>query len=139
MEVIEAIYENGILKPLKKPNLREKEKVILVIREKVIDDDFITLLEKLSKKFQKLKMRLNFWRNVLDANILIDALFEKNEERRNLALKLFQAIKGKTVYVPRIFIVEVISIAKRLGIGLSSEELFTLVERFNIKKSWQFT
>ncbi len=45
MEVIEAIYENGILKPLKKPNLKEKEKVILVIRGKVIDD-FITLLEK---------------------------------------------------------------------------------------------
>ncbi|ADT85026.1 type II toxin-antitoxin system VapC family toxin [Thermococcus barophilus] len=71
---------------------------------------------------------------VLDANILIDALFEKNEERRNLALDLFQAIKGKTVYVPRIFIVEVVSIAKRLGIGLSLEELFTLVERFNIKE-----
>ena len=55
MEVIEAIYENGILKPLKKPNLKEKEKVILVIREKVIDDDFITLLEKLSKKVPKVE------------------------------------------------------------------------------------
>ncbi|ADT85025.1 antitoxin AF2212-like protein [Thermococcus barophilus] len=55
MEVIEAIYEDGILKPLKKLNLKEKEKVILVIREKVIDDDFITLIEELSKKVPKVE------------------------------------------------------------------------------------
>ena len=43
---------------------------------------------------------------VLDANILIDALFEKNEERRNLALKLFQAIKEKPYMFPEFLLLK---------------------------------
>ncbi|WP_297499903.1 antitoxin family protein [Thermococcus sp.] len=31
MEVIEAVYEDGVLKPLKKPHLREGEKVRIKI------------------------------------------------------------------------------------------------------------
>lgn len=56
---------------------------------------------------------------VLDANILIDALFEKKGERRKLALNFFSLIKGKKVFVPRVFIIEVVAVAKRLGIELN--------------------
>ncbi|GEM_PF-5532510 len=52
---------------------------------------------------------------VLDANILIDALFEKEEKRRKLALNFFSLITGKKVFVPRVFIIEVVAVAKRLG------------------------
>jgi len=36
-EVIEAVYENGVLKPLKKPHLREHERVRIKIVEKELD------------------------------------------------------------------------------------------------------
>ncbi len=34
METIEAVYENGVLKPLKKINLREEERVLIRIERK---------------------------------------------------------------------------------------------------------
>ncbi|WP_456452758.1 antitoxin AF2212-like protein [Thermococcus sp.] len=38
MQVIEAIYENGVLKPLKKLNLKEHSKVIIrIIDEEELD------------------------------------------------------------------------------------------------------
>lgn len=38
MEVIEAVYENGVFKPAKKPNLPEKRKVKLIIIDEFIKD-----------------------------------------------------------------------------------------------------
>lgn len=70
---------------------------------------------------------------VVDANVLIDALFERNPERRNLAIEFFKNIEGKPVYIPRIFIVEVLSIARRLGIKLDHQTLLSLIEEFNVK------
>ncbi|ASJ01921.1 PIN domain-containing protein [Thermococcus profundus] len=70
---------------------------------------------------------------VVDANVLIDALFERNPERRNLAIEFFRTIEGKPVYVPRIFIVEVLSIARRLGIKIDYQILLSLIEEFNVK------
>ncbi|NJF25030.1 type II toxin-antitoxin system VapC family toxin [Thermococcus sp. Bubb.Bath] len=70
---------------------------------------------------------------VIDANVLIDALLERNPERRNLAIEFFNIIEGKPVYVPRIFIVEVLSIARRLGIELDHQTLLPLIEEFNVK------
>ncbi|WP_456329711.1 antitoxin family protein [Archaeoglobus sp.] len=34
-KIIEAVYENGVFKPLQKVNLKEGEKVRLVVRENV--------------------------------------------------------------------------------------------------------
>ncbi|AEO14027.1 type II toxin-antitoxin system VapC family toxin [Thermococcus sp. AM4] len=70
---------------------------------------------------------------VIDANVLIDALFEGNPERRELALQFFRLIEGRSVYVPRIFIVEVLSVARRLGVRLDYRTLMGLIEDFNIK------
>ncbi len=70
---------------------------------------------------------------VIDANVLIDALFEGNPERRALALRFFKLIEGRCVYVPRIFIVEVLSVARRLGVKLDYLTLMGLIEDFNVK------
>jgi len=71
---------------------------------------------------------------VLDANVLIDALFEGNPERRKLALDFFKLAEGKPVYIPRIFIIEVLSVAKRLGVGIDYRTLLSLIEEFNVKE-----
>ncbi|NJF25029.1 DUF104 domain-containing protein [Thermococcus sp. Bubb.Bath] len=55
MEEIEVVYENGVFKPLKKPQLKDKEKVIIIVKEKVITKDFIKRLEKLSKTLPKVQ------------------------------------------------------------------------------------
>ncbi|AHL21703.1 MULTISPECIES: antitoxin family protein [Thermococcus] len=36
METVEAVYENGVLKPLKRVNLKEGEKVTVVIKRDVL-------------------------------------------------------------------------------------------------------
>ncbi|WP_297506468.1 type II toxin-antitoxin system VapC family toxin [Thermococcus sp.] len=71
---------------------------------------------------------------VLDANVLIDALFEGNPKRRKLALDFFKLAEGKPVYIPRIFIIEVLSVAKRLGVGIDYRTLLSLIEEFNVKE-----
>ncbi|MCD6372203.1 MAG: antitoxin family protein [Thermococcus sp.] len=56
MEEIEAIYENGVFKPLRKPKLRDKERVVIVVKEKkVVTPDFIKKLEKLGDTLPKFK------------------------------------------------------------------------------------
>ncbi|ASJ00399.1 antitoxin family protein [Thermococcus gorgonarius] len=61
MGVVEAIYENGVFKPLKKLNLPEKRRVKLIILDEFIkdlDDAFGILeedidLEKLRKEWDR--------------------------------------------------------------------------------------
>ncbi|WP_335755335.1 antitoxin family protein [Thermococcus profundus] len=53
MEEIEAVYENGVFKPLKKPHLKDKEKVVIVVKEKVLTKNFIQRLEELGKTLPK--------------------------------------------------------------------------------------
>jgi len=38
MEVIEAVYENGVFKPTKKPNIPEKRRVKLIVIDEFIRD-----------------------------------------------------------------------------------------------------
>jgi len=49
-KVIEVIYENGVLKPLEKIDLKEGEIVKIEIKEKRIGDRFYKTLEELEKK-----------------------------------------------------------------------------------------
>ncbi len=57
MEVIEAIYEDGVLKPLKKPKLREHSKVMIKILPENVDDLLDSLvIEKVEKiDYKRLK------------------------------------------------------------------------------------
>ena len=51
IEIIEATYEKGVLKPAKKLNLAEGEKVIIKVQSrKVITKDFIKKLDALSRE-----------------------------------------------------------------------------------------
>ncbi len=56
MGVVEAIYENGVFKPLKKPNLPEKRRVKLIILDEFIKDlnDAFGILEE-GIDFEKLR------------------------------------------------------------------------------------
>jgi predicted DNA-binding antitoxin AbrB/MazE fold protein len=53
MEEIEAVYENGVFKPLKKPHLKDKERVVIVVKEKVITKKFLKKLEEFSETLPK--------------------------------------------------------------------------------------
>jgi predicted DNA-binding antitoxin AbrB/MazE fold protein len=58
MQVVTAIYENGVLKPLKKLNLKENSKVIIKIidvdeLENILDSMVIEKVEKID--YKKLK------------------------------------------------------------------------------------
>lgn len=55
MEEIEAVYENGVFKPIKKPHLRDKERVVIVVKEKIITPEFLRNLEELSESLPKFK------------------------------------------------------------------------------------
>ena len=54
-KVIEAIYENGVFKPLEKVDLREGEIVEIEIKEKRIGDRFYRVLEELEKRAPKVR------------------------------------------------------------------------------------
>jgi len=51
--IIEAIYENGVFKPLEKVDLRDGEIVEIEIKEKRISKKFYRVLEELEKKAPK--------------------------------------------------------------------------------------
>ena len=52
---------------------------------------------------------------VLDTSIFVDYLFEKNEKRKEIARKMLGQLEGKEVAVPKVFLIELISIGRRLG------------------------
>ena len=41
-------------------------------------------------------------------------------------------ITGKKVFVPRVFIIEVVAVAKRLGLEIDKREILNLISKFNI-------
>ena len=53
MEEIEAVYEDGVFKPLRKPHLHDREKVVIVVKERVVTENFLQKLEKLSEALPK--------------------------------------------------------------------------------------
>ena len=55
MEEIEAVYKNSVFKPRKKPHPRDNERVVLVVKEKVVTQEFLRKLEELSESLPKFK------------------------------------------------------------------------------------
>ena len=49
-KIIEAVYENGVFKPLEKVELREGERVKVEIKSK--SNDLVSFIEKFSEKFK---------------------------------------------------------------------------------------
>lgn len=62
---------------------------------------------------------------VIDTSIFVDSLFEKNKERYRIANKFLAEIRGLIIYVPKVFLIELLLIARRLGSmkGISKELL----------------
>lgn len=69
---------------------------------------------------------------VIDTSVFIDYLFEKNEERNEKATVFLESIESLTVFVPMIFQIEVISVAKRLGVNISRKDVNKLVSDFEL-------
>jgi len=69
---------------------------------------------------------------VIDTSVFVDYLFEKNEDRNRRATELLNSIEGLTVFIPKIFLVELISVAKRLGMKVSKKDVEELVADFEI-------
>ena len=69
---------------------------------------------------------------VIDTSVFVDSLFEKNEERYKIANKFLAEIGGLIVYVPKIFLVELLSVAGRLGIKITKDDIIDLISDFEI-------
>ena len=69
---------------------------------------------------------------VIDASILIDALFNKDPERYRMAISLLKQIEGLPLYAPRIIEVELIAVSRRLGYKAERDKLLRLTRKFNL-------
>ncbi|AAB89534.1 type II toxin-antitoxin system VapC family toxin [Archaeoglobus fulgidus] len=69
---------------------------------------------------------------VIDTSIFVDYLFDRDENRNEKARKFLNSIEGLTVFVPKIFVIELISVAKRLGIEISRKDIEELTYDFEI-------
>jgi hypothetical protein len=67
---------------------------------------------------------------VIDTSILIDSLFEKDKERNKEATEFLRSIEGLTVIIPKILLIELVSVTRRLGIGITTRDLEDLVTDF---------
>ena len=69
---------------------------------------------------------------VIDASVLIDALFSKNPGRYVKAVNLLKHVEGVPLYAPRVIEVELIAVARRLGYKTDRERLLQLTRKFNL-------
>ncbi|WP_054839720.1 PIN domain-containing protein [Thermococcus sp. JCM 11816] len=67
---------------------------------------------------------------VVDTSLFVDYLFEGNEERYQKASKILESIEGLTVFEPKVFLVEMMAVSKRLGINISTSDLEELTADF---------
>ncbi len=64
---------------------------------------------------------------VINTSVFVDSLFEKNKERYEIANKFLAKIRGLTVYL-----IELLSVARRLGMDLTKEEVIDLTSDFEV-------
>ena len=69
---------------------------------------------------------------VVDVSVFIDSLFSSNSDRYQKAIGFLKAVNGMPLYVPRIFRVELIAVARRLGFKGKRQELLGIVEKLNL-------
>jgi predicted nucleic acid-binding protein len=69
---------------------------------------------------------------VVDASVLIDALFTDNAERYQKSISFLEAAEDLPLYAPRILRVELIAVARRLGFRNSREKLLKITEKINL-------
>ena len=69
---------------------------------------------------------------VIDASVLIDALFSRNPERFVKAVNLLKYVEGVPLYAPKVIEVELIAVARRFGYKTEREKLLQLTRKFNL-------
>lgn len=69
---------------------------------------------------------------VIDVSVFIDSLFSSNPERYRKAIGFLKAVDGMPLYAPRIFRVELIAVARRLGFKGKRQELLDIAEKLNL-------
>lgn len=69
---------------------------------------------------------------VIDTSVFVDYLFEEDDNRNKTANEFLNSIEGLTVFIPKIFLIELISVAKRLGIKISRKDVEELVADFEV-------
>ncbi|GAB6134883.1 type II toxin-antitoxin system VapC family toxin [Thermococcus prieurii] len=77
-------------------------------------------------------------RFVVDASLLIDAFSKFNEERRRLALEVFEAIDGHEIYVPKICMVEFVNVLSRFTPEEKVREFLGVFDFFNLVGESEF-
>ena len=69
---------------------------------------------------------------VVDASVLIDSLFSSSSERYQKSIGFLRAVEGLPLYAPRIFRVELIAVARRLGFKGERRNLLRVIEKLNL-------
>jgi predicted nucleic acid-binding protein len=69
---------------------------------------------------------------VVDSPVFVDSLFEGNEDGNRKATEFLNSIDNLIVYIPKIFLIELISAIKRLRISMSRKDIERLVAYFEI-------
>ena len=69
---------------------------------------------------------------VVDVSVFIDSLFSSNIERYQKSIDFLKAVEGLPLYAPRIFRVELIAVARRLGFKGGRESLVKIIEKINL-------
>ena len=60
---------------------------------------------------------------VVDSSVFVDSLFEKNEARNRMAKELLKSIEDLPIFIPRVFLLELVSVAGRLNISLTKRDV----------------
>ncbi|MEB3773796.1 MAG: hypothetical protein GSR86_02560 [Desulfurococcales archaeon] len=69
---------------------------------------------------------------VIDVSVFIDSLFSSNVERYQKSIEFLKASEGLSLYAPRIFRVELIAVARRLGFKGERKDLTKIIDKINL-------
>ncbi len=69
---------------------------------------------------------------VVDVSVFIDSLFSRNVDRYQKAIGFLREVEGLPLYAPRIFRVELIAVARRLGFKGKRQDLLKITEKLNL-------
>ena len=67
----------------------------------------------------------------VDVSVIIDSLFSSNVERYQRSVNFLKASEGLPLYAPRIFRIELIAVARRLGFMGERKDLTKIINKIN--------
>lgn len=130
--VIEAVYDGETFRPLKKVNTPKGTKVGVIVDETIWD---------LLGEIKGIPVDVNIEKErgfVIDTNIIVGAFFYELRKKKEVLKKcrlILSLSKGKDIAIPRVEVVEVVSVVKRISgdqklvirLGNAAENSFEIV------------